>query len=58
MMFSYFNIDLDYFNIVTSLHFTGVFNGLKMLGHIIFFYNTTTLADDIIIRFEGVGHDV
>ena len=47
-----------YLNIITSLHFTGVFNGLKMLGHIIFFYNTTTLADDIIIRFEGVGHDV
>ena len=28
-----------------------------MLRHIIFFYNTTALANDIIIRFEGVGHD-
>jgi len=51
MMFSYFNI-------VTSLHFTLMFSSLKMLGHAIFFYNTTTLADDIIIRFQGVGHDV
>jgi hypothetical protein len=29
-----------------------------VLEHVIFFNNTTTLAHDIIIRFEGVGHDV
>ena len=33
-------------------------NGLKVLGLIIFFDNTTSLAHDIIIRFEGVWHDV
>jgi hypothetical protein len=40
-----------YLNIITSLHFTRVFNGLKMLRHIIFLYNTTALTEDIIIRF-------
>ena len=29
-----------------------------MLGHIIFFNDATTLANDIIIDLEGVGHDV
>jgi hypothetical protein len=29
-----------------------------MLRHIIFFNNATTLVNDIIIRLEGVWHDV
>jgi hypothetical protein len=38
-------------NIITSLHFTSMFNSLKVFKHIIFFYNATTLTQDIIIRF-------
>ena len=52
MMFSYFDI-------FTTDHIALMPNGLKVLGHIIFFNNTTTLASDIIIlMFGGVGHDV
>jgi hypothetical protein len=53
MMFSYFNMFTTY-----RSYCAHAFNGLKVLGYIILFYNTTTLAYDIIIRFEGVGHDV
>jgi hypothetical protein len=40
-----------YFNIITSLHFASMFDSLKVLRHIIFVYNATTLTQDIIIRF-------
>ena len=35
-----------------------MFSGLKMLEHIIFFNNTSTLTNNIIVCFEGVEHDV
>jgi hypothetical protein len=40
-----------YLNIVTSLHFTSMFDSKQVLRHIIFFYNTTAVTEDIIIRF-------
>ncbi len=47
-----------YFNILSTRHIAFMFSSLKMLGHIIFFNDATTLANDIIIDLEGVGHDV
>jgi len=47
-----------YFNILSINHIALMFSSLKMLGHIIFFNNATTLAIDIIVSLVGVGHDV
>jgi hypothetical protein len=35
-----------------------MFTCFKILGHIIFCNNATTLTNNIIIRLEGVWHDV
>jgi hypothetical protein len=49
---------INYFNIFTPLHFALMLSSLEMFRHVIFIYNAPTLANDIIIYFESVWHDI